>query len=83
MVAKEDKRLSEEMFCKEHPTNPDETQISEYHDSEVAEIMIPEFRAKMPSYYSIIPANVRYSKDLSAQEKLFYSEITALTNLKG
>lgn len=38
---------------------------------------------EMPNYYSIIPATVRYCKDLSAQEKLIYSEITALTNLKG
>ena len=36
-----------------------------------------------PSYYAIIPANVRYSKDLSAQEKLLYAEITALANKKG
>lgn len=36
-----------------------------------------------PSYYSILTADVRYCKQLSAQEKLLYSEITALTNYKG
>ena len=35
------------------------------------------------SYYAIIPANVRYSKKLKANEKLLYGEITALTNEKG
>lgn len=36
-----------------------------------------------PNYYSILPANVRYDKRLSASEKVFYSEITALTNMNG
>jgi DnaD/phage-associated family protein len=36
-----------------------------------------------PSYYSIIPANVRYDKELKANEKLLYSEITALSNKEG
>ena len=36
-----------------------------------------------PSYYSILTADVRYCKELSAQEKLLYSEITALANRKG
>lgn len=36
-----------------------------------------------PSYYSIIPASVRYDKSLSPNEKLFYGEITALSNKDG
>ena len=35
------------------------------------------------SYYSIIPASVRYDNRLNASEKLMYAEITALTNFKG
>lgn len=36
-----------------------------------------------PNYYAILPANVRYSQELSANEKLFFAEITALANQKG
>lgn len=35
------------------------------------------------SYYAIIPANVRYDDDLSANAKLLYGEITCLCNQKG
>ena len=36
-----------------------------------------------PNYYAMIPANVRYDKNLKANEKLMYGEITALTNKTG
>ena len=36
-----------------------------------------------PSYYAILPADVRYDDRLSAREKLLYAEITALSNKEG
>ena len=36
-----------------------------------------------PNYYAIIPANVRYDNNLTPSEKLFYGEITALTQKTG
>ncbi len=36
-----------------------------------------------PSYYAIIPANVRYDTKLTADEKLLYGEITCLANKTG
>lgn len=38
---------------------------------------------ELPSYYSIIPATVRYDKNLKANEKLMYGEITALASKNG
>lgn len=36
-----------------------------------------------PTYYAIIPANIRYDNSLTPNAKLLYAEITALTNLNG
>jgi hypothetical protein len=36
-----------------------------------------------PSYYAIIPANVRYDHRLTPNMKLLYGEITSLCNSKG
>lgn len=37
----------------------------------------------VPSYYSVIPANIRYDKDICPNAKLLYGEITALSNKEG
>lgn len=36
-----------------------------------------------PSYYAIVPSEIRYDNNLSDSEKLLYAEITALTNSHG
>ena len=35
------------------------------------------------NYYAILPATVRYAENIPAAAKLFYAEITALTNTAG
>lgn len=36
-----------------------------------------------PSYYAILPADVRYDKNLKPMEKIMFAEITALTESSG
>ena len=38
---------------------------------------------EQPNYYAMIPATVRYDKELKANEKLLFGEITALSNKHG
>ena len=38
---------------------------------------------KQPKYYAIISAEVRYDKNLTANAKLLYAEITAFLNMNG
>lgn len=38
---------------------------------------------QVPNYFAIIPANVRYCRDLEANAKLLYGELTALCSKEG
>ena len=42
-----------------------------------------EEKESKPSFFAIIPADVRYCKDLNASAKLLYGEITALCSSEG
>ena len=39
--------------------------------------------SRQPSFYAVIPAHVRYCKELEANAKLLYGELTALANMTG
>lgn len=43
----------------------------------------PAHDSERPSYYAVLPAEVRYDKNLSPLEKLLFAEITALSNKEG
>lgn len=45
--------------------------------------MNKEKKENYPAYYAIIPANVRYNKNLPPNAKLLFGEITALCNKEG
>jgi hypothetical protein len=36
-----------------------------------------------PTFYAVLPANIRYAEDLSSLQKLLYAEITCLTDKMG
>lgn len=45
--------------------------------------MIKKKMSEKPNYYAIIPAIVRYNENLNSSQKLFYGEITSLTQKTG
>lgn len=42
-----------------------------------------DFPSQVPSFYSVIPAHVRYNNEIEAGAKFLYAEITALTSCRG
>ena len=54
-----------------------------YYDIIRLKVLIKVNEEIKNNYYAIIPAPIRYSKELKANEKLLYGEITALSNRNG
>jgi len=52
-------------------------------NANIIEVNTVEKQTDQPSYFSVIPANVRYDSDLSPYAILLYGEITALTHKNG
>ena len=52
-------------------------------NTDTAPVSSPAAQKPLPSYYAIIPADVRYHPDLPANAKLLYGELTALCNKEG
>lgn len=45
--------------------------------------MSEEEKREQPSYYAVLPASVRYDRELSPAEKIFFAEVSALSNKQG
>lgn len=63
-----------------HPKGPGSTPGAPYKEPEKGGNME---KSREPSYYAIIPAEVRYDKTLRPTAKLLYGEISALTGRNG
>ena len=53
-----------------------------YNTDESKKSMAPEEAAK-PSYWAVLPAQVRYDPEIPANAKLLYAEISSLTDARG
>lgn len=50
---------------------------------EKTEVLMQNNSMDTPSYYAILPSDVRYDSNLSSSEKLLYAELTALCSKHG